>query len=102
MKDLTIPLIVAIILLAIITSIPFRVHSQTLVADETTMQIGKSIKIVTYNDFIFQCMQIDLKAKARCIKTVKVNGVKIKRYEVVLPLSGLEYINEFFNALNRR
>lgn len=88
--------------MAIITSIPFRGHSQTLVADETTMQVGKHIKIVTYNDFIFQCMQIDLKAKARCIKTVKVNGVKIKRYEVVLPLDGLEYINEFFNALNRR
>lgn len=102
MKDLTIPLIVAIILLSIITSFSFKANSQTLVADETTMTVGKHIKIVTYNDFIYQCIQIDLKAKAICIKTVKVNGVKIKRYEVVLPLSGLEYINEFFNALNRR
>lgn len=88
--------------MSVLTSLSFKANSQTLVADETTMTVGKHIKIVTYNDFIYQCMQIDLKAKARSIRTIKVNGVKIRRYEVVLPLDGLEYINEFFNALNRR
>lgn len=73
-----------------------------LVADETYMTIGKNIKIETCNEFIYECMTIDLKAKAKCIRTFKIGGRKIRRYTVVLPLHGLEYITEFFNALNRR
>lgn len=72
------------------------------VADETYMTIGKNIKIETYNGFIYECMTIDLKAKAKCIKTYKINGRKIRRYTVVLPLDGLEYVQFFFKRLNDR
>lgn len=102
MKNYTTPLLLALLLFAVLTSLPFSSKSQTLVADETTMTIGKHIKIVTCNDFIYQCMQIDLRAKARCIRTYKVNGRKIRRYTVVLPLHGLEYTQEFFKRLNER
>lgn len=102
MKNYTIPLLLALLLFAVLTSLPFKSKSQTLVADETYMTIGKNIKIETYNDFIYECMTIDLKAKAKCIRTYKIDGRKIRRYTVVLPLHGLEYVQFFFKRLNEK